>query len=310
MLGCCTKPARDCTWSAIPLMTLLARLRAGSAGPDGGGLIGLDSRPDCDDRGLVRGRWLWPWLRWSDRIGSTTIWLRSGEPHRPRSSPGCMPGPIPPTRSFRPLRPRSRSHCPGVVFPSLAPPEVRYITSQLVYDLSDITLAPTRWRLSVCGRSSPTPDLARSASRASSRWWQTMKDWRRWHRATPTRVVPDSSIKTSSAAVNEVAAPAGLGADRPARHDAGLVRRLISLRTFPAIGRGARSWRSRWPSRCARWTRWHVDCQFRLTVSLKRCKRFAPIGAAISDTTARNDPTSTGLCSSGSGATESPIGAS
>jgi hypothetical protein len=30
---------------------------------------------------------------------------------------------------------------PGVVFPSLAPPEVRYITSQLVYDLSDITLA-------------------------------------------------------------------------------------------------------------------------------------------------------------------------
>jgi hypothetical protein len=30
---------------------------------------------------------------------------------------------------------------PGVVFPSLTPPEVRYITSQLVYDLSDITLA-------------------------------------------------------------------------------------------------------------------------------------------------------------------------
>ena len=30
---------------------------------------------------------------------------------------------------------------PGVVFPSLAPPEVRYITSQLVYDLRDITLA-------------------------------------------------------------------------------------------------------------------------------------------------------------------------
>jgi hypothetical protein len=30
---------------------------------------------------------------------------------------------------------------PGVVFPSLTPPEVRYITSQLVYDLRDITLA-------------------------------------------------------------------------------------------------------------------------------------------------------------------------
>ncbi|MGH8927923.1 MAG: hypothetical protein ACRDWH_06200 [Acidimicrobiia bacterium] len=30
---------------------------------------------------------------------------------------------------------------PGVVFPSLLPPEVRYITSQLVYDLNAITLA-------------------------------------------------------------------------------------------------------------------------------------------------------------------------
>ncbi len=30
---------------------------------------------------------------------------------------------------------------PGVVFPSLTPPEVRYITSQLVYDVSDLTLA-------------------------------------------------------------------------------------------------------------------------------------------------------------------------
>jgi hypothetical protein len=30
---------------------------------------------------------------------------------------------------------------PGVVFPSLAPPEVRYITSQLVYDLGHLTLA-------------------------------------------------------------------------------------------------------------------------------------------------------------------------
>ncbi len=30
---------------------------------------------------------------------------------------------------------------PGVVFPSLTPPEVRFITSQLVYDLSDVTLA-------------------------------------------------------------------------------------------------------------------------------------------------------------------------
>ena len=30
---------------------------------------------------------------------------------------------------------------PGVVFPSLLPPEVRYITSQLVYDLSRVTLA-------------------------------------------------------------------------------------------------------------------------------------------------------------------------
>jgi len=30
---------------------------------------------------------------------------------------------------------------PGVVFPSLTPPEVRYITSQLVYDLSNLTLA-------------------------------------------------------------------------------------------------------------------------------------------------------------------------
>ena len=29
---------------------------------------------------------------------------------------------------------------PGVVFPSLTPPEVRYITSQLVYDLSNLTL--------------------------------------------------------------------------------------------------------------------------------------------------------------------------
>ena len=30
---------------------------------------------------------------------------------------------------------------PGVIFPSLTPPEVRYITSQLVYNLNDITLA-------------------------------------------------------------------------------------------------------------------------------------------------------------------------
>jgi hypothetical protein len=30
---------------------------------------------------------------------------------------------------------------PGVLFPSLTPPEVRYITSQLVYDLNNITLA-------------------------------------------------------------------------------------------------------------------------------------------------------------------------
>ena len=30
---------------------------------------------------------------------------------------------------------------PGVVFPSLTPPEVRYITSQLVYNLNNITLA-------------------------------------------------------------------------------------------------------------------------------------------------------------------------
>lgn len=30
---------------------------------------------------------------------------------------------------------------PGVVFPSLTPPEVRYITSQLVYDLNNLTLA-------------------------------------------------------------------------------------------------------------------------------------------------------------------------
>jgi hypothetical protein len=30
---------------------------------------------------------------------------------------------------------------PGVEFPSLAPPEVRYITSQLVYDLNNVTLA-------------------------------------------------------------------------------------------------------------------------------------------------------------------------
>jgi hypothetical protein len=30
---------------------------------------------------------------------------------------------------------------PGIVFPALTPPEVRYITSQLVYDLSDATLA-------------------------------------------------------------------------------------------------------------------------------------------------------------------------
>jgi hypothetical protein len=30
---------------------------------------------------------------------------------------------------------------PGVVFPSLTPPEVRYITSQLIYDLRDVTLA-------------------------------------------------------------------------------------------------------------------------------------------------------------------------
>jgi len=30
---------------------------------------------------------------------------------------------------------------PGVVFPALTPPEVRFITSQLVYDLSDVTLA-------------------------------------------------------------------------------------------------------------------------------------------------------------------------
>jgi hypothetical protein len=30
---------------------------------------------------------------------------------------------------------------PGVVFPSLTPPEVRYITSQLVYDVSNTTLA-------------------------------------------------------------------------------------------------------------------------------------------------------------------------
>ena len=30
---------------------------------------------------------------------------------------------------------------PGVVFPSLTPPEVRFITSQLVYDLSNVTLA-------------------------------------------------------------------------------------------------------------------------------------------------------------------------
>ncbi len=129
---------------------------------------------------------------------------------------------------------------PGVVFPSLAPPEVRYITSQLVYDLGHLTLAADE--VAAFGLWTVEP-YTRSRSVGQQGVFTVMAD------AEGLAAMASGNADTSCAAIprskrrvrgQRGSCQAGLEADRSAWNHPRLVRRRLSLRTVPEVGGGTR----------------------------------------------------------------------
>ena len=128
------------TWPAIPLMTLLL-----ACGPDPLAQVGEGSSEWIQDPTVttlisseVGGLALTPVVG-SDWFNNDLAPVGGTSPAEIISGVYARANPSDPFVQATPAE--IAIALPGVVFPSLAPPEVRYITSQLVYDLSDITLA-------------------------------------------------------------------------------------------------------------------------------------------------------------------------